>query len=209
MVVLRKTGAPTEVVLVHSPYPGRLKFQGIPSSLFAAIGPFVRAHGGRSVSYMDPHGPSEAFYRELRSVLASGAVRALCISTSTAAIEETAKIAAMAGELSPATLVIVGGPHEDSVYPKSAKKIPGVHLSLAGEAESALQWVLAELLSRGSTARQFLAALKPTLFQQDGVSGRFTVASAAWPTPLEFDRGISRQRTAYSSTRRRIGARPG
>lgn len=194
MAVLRETAAPTEVLLVHAPYPGRLKFQGVPSSLFAAIGPFVAANGDRDVSYLDPRGPSVAFYQRLRTTLASGRVRALCISTSTAAIEETARIAALSAEVSPATLVVVGGPHEDSVDRKSAMSVPGVHLSIAGDAESALQRVLEQFLSAGTSAQEFLAGLTPSLFDHERTSGRFTVACAGWVAPFAFDRGANRHR---------------
>ena len=194
MVVLRETAAPTEVVLVHAPYPGRLKFQGVPSSLFAAIGPFVAANGDRDVSYLDPRGPSRGFYRRLRTTLASDRVRVLCISTSTAAIEETARIAALTAELSPATLVVVGGPHEDSVGRKSAMSVPGVHLSIAGDAESPLQRVLEEFLSTGTSALGFLASMTPALFDDERISGRFTVACTAWVAPFAFDRGANRHR---------------
>lgn len=131
MHVLRENAGPSEVLLVHAPYPGKLKFPGVPSSLFSAIGPFVSANGPAPVSYLDPVAPSDGFYRRLEGVLAGGTVRVLCVSTSTAAIEECARVAEAAARVSPGTLVVVGGPHEDAVEAKAADVLPGVHLSIA------------------------------------------------------------------------------
>jgi len=194
MVILRQAVDPTEVLLIHSPYPGRLKFQGVPSSLFAAIEPFVVANPDRQVSYLDPRGPNPEFYEQLRSLLATGQVRALCISTSTAAIEETARIAALAGRTAPDTLVVVGGPHENDIEQKSATRVPDVHVSISGEAGAALRWVLERFLAGDRDATAFAQALAPDEFQTADICGRFTVACRAWPAPVAFDRGQSRHR---------------
>lgn len=189
MVVLREATTATELLLVHAPYPGRLKFQGIPSSLFAAIGPFVRANGHRTVSYLDPATPSDSFYARLRTLLASGRVRAVCVSTSTAAIGETARVARIAMETAPATLVVVGGPHENSVKLKAATRLPGAHLSFGGEAESALRWVLERFLSQENSADAFIQRLAARDFRRQRLSGRFTVTSASWGASCQFDFG--------------------
>ena len=194
MVVLRQTTDPSEVVLVHSPYPGRLKFQGIPSSLFAAIGPFVVANPERAVSYLDPRGPSESFHDHLGDVLTSGKVRVLCISTSTAAIEETARIASIAAARAPETLVVVGGPHEDGVDRKTAEAVSGVHFSISGDAESALRAVLELFLSCGRGASEFVDEFTPAQLRSDDVDGQFMVACSAWPSPLSFDNGPSKHK---------------
>ena len=65
MQILSESTGPTEVLLVHAPYPGRLKFQGIPCSLFAAVGPFAAKKGSVQVSYLDPVAPTGAFYQRL------------------------------------------------------------------------------------------------------------------------------------------------
>ena len=70
MVVLRQAVDPTDVLLVHAPYPGRLKFQGTPSSLFAAVGPFVLANPdleGGTYTFTDT-----AYWREGGSLQSSG-----------------------------------------------------------------------------------------------------------------------------------------
>ena len=75
------------VLLLHSPYPGRLMFRGIPSSMLAAATPFLLSRRGQEerVGYLDPVTASPAFYDRLGTILANGQVRVLCVSTSTAA----------------------------------------------------------------------------------------------------------------------------
>lgn len=194
MLILRQAVDPTEVLLVHAPYPGRLKFQGVPSSLFAAAGPFIANNPLRQVSYLDPRGPSSEFYGQLRALLASGGVRALCISTSTAAIEETERIAHLAAQVSPDTLVVVGGPHENDIEQKTATRLDGVHLSIAGDAGAALRWLLERFLAGEPGASSFVQSLSPTDLQTADICGRFVVANCAWPVPVTFDRGVSRYR---------------
>lgn len=183
MHVLRESTGPSEVLLVHAPYPGALKFSGVPSSLFSAIGPFVAAHGPASVSYFDPVTPSECFYRRLQDVLALGSVRVLCISTSTAAIEECSRVAGIAARVSPNTLVVVGGPHEDAVETKVAVALPSVHLSIAGDAGLALKVVLECFLDQNVSPARFLGEL-PAALASAAPTGEFTVSCAAWPQPF-------------------------
>ena len=194
MVVLQQAVDPTEVLLVHAPYPGRLKFQGSPSSLFSAVGPFVLANPDVQVSYLDPRGPSPEFYSHLTKLLSSGRVRALCISTSTAAIGETARIAGIAKEVAPDTLVVAGGPHENAVREKLAQRVPGVHVSIGGEAEDTLRWILERFLSGDADADRFLATICPESFQPDALTGRFTLHCSSWESHEEFDFGLSRHR---------------
>jgi radical SAM superfamily enzyme YgiQ (UPF0313 family) len=162
--------------------------------MFAAASPFVVANPDRQVSYLDPGCPTVEFYRHLEGLLATGRVRALCISTSTAAIEETARIAATSSLLAPETLVIVGGPHENDIGTKSANRLPGVHISIGGEAPSALQCVLELYLSDNRTAAEFARDLHPGELDEAPTCGMFTVANCNWPARVEFDRGPSRFR---------------
>lgn len=194
MVVLRQAMDPTDVLLVHAPYPGRLKFQGIPNSLFAAVGPFVLANPDCQVSYLDPRGPSPEFYSHLTRLLSSGRVRALCISTSTAAIGETARIAGIAKTVAPETLVVAGGPHEDAVQEKVAQRVPGVHVSLGGDAEDALRWVLEQFLAGDADPDRFLASVCPETLRSGTLTGRFTVSCSSRPSLDELDLGPSRHR---------------
>lgn len=191
MVILPQAEHPPEVLLVHAPYPGRLKFQGVPSSLFAAAGPFVVANPHCSVGYLDPRGPTDEFYGRLRSLLAGRGVRVVCISTSTAAIEETARIALLCSETSPDTLVVVGGPHEDAVEQKVANRVDGVHVSIGGEAESALKWLLERFLACEQSASEFLRRLVPSALLTARITGRFSVACCSWAVPCEIDGGPS------------------
>ncbi|MCA8952057.1 MAG: radical SAM protein [Planctomycetes bacterium] len=194
MDVFRQAVTPPEVLFVHAPYPGRLKFRAVPSSMFAAAGPFVVANRDRQATYLDPGSPTPEFYAHLESLLATGRVRALCISTSTAAIEETARIAATSSLLAPETLVIVGGPHENDIDNKSANRLPGVHLSIGGEASSALRNLLELYLSDNRTAEEFVRGLHPRNLTEADTCGTFTVASSCWPAGVEFDQGPSRFR---------------
>lgn len=188
---MQEARGPSEILLVHAPYPGRLKFQGIPSSMLAAIGPFVRANGCESVSYLDPRGPSPGFYKQVEGLLKSGRVRAMCVTTSTAAIGETTRLAALAANVAPEVLVVVGGPHEDAVFEKVAQRVPGVHLSISGEAEVALRVLLENFLQSGQCAEGFVADLTPFTFAKSREGGRFTVACCRWEKPHAFDYGLS------------------
>src|SRR5262249_29216250 len=110
--VVRRAFSGTRVLLVHAPYPGRLKFDGQPTSLLSAAGSLVRdlaAEGrGDEVGYLDPREASQEFYEDLVMIAAYGDLRVACISTSTAAIEEAAKIALCLRLTSPNTLIIAG-----------------------------------------------------------------------------------------------------
>lgn len=168
----------TEVLLVHAPYPGRLMFSGVPSSLLAAIGPFVERNGASSVGLLDPGVPSQAFDAELRRILAAGSVRCVCISTSTAAIEEAARVACIAKELCPGALVLLGGPHEDDVDMPSAQVLDAVDVSVSGDGEFALCRLLELFLAADQPPDEFCSeALRAGL---DAVeAGRFRVALAS------------------------------
>lgn len=175
----------TTLLLVHAPYPARLKFQAPPSSLLSAIAPFARAVDGGLVGeetklgLLDPGGTSPAFYEHLRAVLQGGSVRAVCVSTSTAAIEETAKVVRVVREeLGDEVLVVVGGPHEDDVEEKVATRMEGVDLSIAGEAEYVLDFVLREYLAKGGGLR-FVEELLERLpsAELSGGAGEVTASS--------------------------------
>lgn len=147
----------TAVLLVHAPYPGRLKFEGLPSSLLHAIGPFAASGAaedlGAPLGFLDPGTPSPAFYARLGELAAGGRLRAVCISTSTAAIEETARIVRVVRDLAgDEVLVVVGGPHEDDCEEKVGVRLAGVDLSIGGDAEHVLEFALREHLERDATA---------------------------------------------------------
>lgn len=142
-LVVHEPGPDTRVLLVHAPYPGRLKFEGQPSSLLTAAGPLVREleQAGRlaEVGLLDPPAPSEDFYAELECLAAGGRLRVACISTSTAAIEEAARVAqVLRAAAGPELLVVAGGPHEDDCPVPMAERLSEVDLSIGGDAEDAL-----------------------------------------------------------------------
>jgi radical SAM superfamily enzyme YgiQ (UPF0313 family) len=171
----------TEVLLVHAPYPGRLMFEGHPTSMLSAIAPFAARSGTSAVGYLDPGTPSEAFYSRLREL--SRTARVVCISTSTAAIEEASRVAleARAGggeEL----LVLGGGPHEDDCAEKMAERIPEVDLSIAGDAEHLLADVLDAFLGTEATPSEFCTALVPPLISH--ALGRGVASSCWWDGPV-------------------------
>lgn len=147
------------MLLVHAPYPGQLKFDAQPSSLMTAAGPLVRslAAEGRleEVGYLDPGAPTAAFYRELEHLTAGGGLQVVCVSTSTAAIEEARRIARVVREAAPQEVLIVGGgPHEDDIDEPMAERLPEFDLSIAGDAEDALGVVcLAALRTERGAAR--------------------------------------------------------
>lgn len=179
----------TSVLLVHSPYPGRLKFDGLPSSLLHAIGPFAASgfpgEHGEPLGYLDPGTPSRGFYNRLQRLAAGGRLRAVCISTSTAAIEETARIIKVlrngAGD---DLLIVVGGPHEDDCDVKVASAIPGVDISISGEAEYVLEWILQEHL-RGQAGPPDLCEQLANLLSAELqlTAGVGAITSPWWNTP--------------------------
>ena len=156
-VVIRKANASTRVLLVHAPYPGRLKFDSQPSSLLCAASGVIEAldEQGRldEVGYLDPRGATEEFYKELSSIVAAGNVQVVCASTSTAAIEEAARVASVSRASAPGDVLIVGGgPHEDDVDEKMAHRLTDYDISIAGDAEQVLWSVVRMALERGSAA---------------------------------------------------------
>ena len=127
-------------------------FEGVPTSLLAAIGPFAERHGTASLGLMDPGAPSPEFDAELDGFVRDGQVRCVCISTSTAAIEEAAKVAVRVKEQNADVLVILGGPHEDDMDVRAAHKLSGVDVSIAGEAEFGLRSLLEAFLDEDGSA---------------------------------------------------------
>ena len=156
-----------KVLLVNAPYPGKLRFEAQPSSLLTAIGPFARkmAADGRDdeLGILDPGESSEEFYEELSDSLESAPIRAVCISTSTSAIEETARIVQYVRDLAgDEVLIIAGGPHEDAVEERIASRMPGVDLSIAGQAGSVLERVLTRALKSTAPPSKVIAQLPGT-----------------------------------------------
>ena len=82
MVVPQATPG-TVVLLIHAPYPAQPRFDGLPSSLLSASARLIEYLAERGIPFglMDPGASSEAFYEDLETVLRSGSVRAVCIST--------------------------------------------------------------------------------------------------------------------------------
>lgn len=191
VVAIRPAEPGTEVLLVHAPYPAKLRFDGLPSSLLSAAAQLVgrMVEQGRAVGLLDPGEASPSFYEELERILRSGSVRVVCISTSTAAIEEAAKVAGLSKALAPsAPLVVLGGPHEDACRLKAAEAIPSVDVSIAGDGEHVLAelvdaWLLASPADVGSVLRK--------LERVQHLRGRGTITSRAWgsPTSRSFDVG--------------------
>lgn len=178
----------TEVLLVHVPYPGRLKFDGAPSSLLAAATPLASALGadGRAdrVGIIDPRADDSAYYAALEDALRGGNVRVVCLSSSTAAIEVTARTVRFVREmLGERVLIIVGGPHEDDVEEKVAQRIAGVDLSIAGEVEHVLAAVVQAYLEDDDTPGEFSRSLPAKLGDLGVVAGQGTITSAHWPPP--------------------------
>lgn len=194
--VIPPAGPKTRVLLVHAPYPGRLKFEALPSSLLHAFAPFAEslAKEGREedLGYLDPIAPSVSFTTALTSVLLNGQIRAVCISSSTAAIEETATIVSrvrtVAGD---DVLVLVGGPHEDASEKKSAEELDGVDLSIAGDAEYLLDCLLGDFLERDERPADFCRALAERLRSLPVRCGQVEVTSRFWDKPRRrsFDWG--------------------
>ena len=183
------------MLLVNAPFPGRLKFQANPSSMLNAITPFVQSCEQNNVEpgvgYLDPGEPSHEFWGSLRELLLRGHVRAVCLSSSTAAIEEAAKIVSLVQDLAPSVLLIAGGPHEDDCREKMANRIPGIDLSIGGEAEFVLDFVLRSFLNAEMESASFCAWLGEVLALAPISAGRFTVSSSWWgrPASRDFDFG--------------------
>lgn len=127
----------TRVLAIHAPYPGRLMFYAEPTSLLYALAPLASslAAQGRldELGLLDPGCSSEAFYGELEELLSIAPVRIVCVSASTAAIEEAARVVeTVRTTLGQGVLVVLGGPHEDGCQEKAATRIEGVDLSVSG-----------------------------------------------------------------------------
>lgn len=185
----------TQVLLLHVPYPGKLKFVGFPSSLLQAIAPFAHLLVERGeldvLGVLDPGTASQDYRVRFRELIASRSLRVLCISTSTAAVEEAAWAVAVARELrGEELLVVVGGPHEDDTPEKSGSRIPGVDLSMAGEAEEVLAAVLERYLAAELAPEDFLRDLDAEVdrMQKGGLRGGLvTLASHWWGTERRLD----------------------
>lgn len=179
------------VLLIHAPYPGKLRFDGLPSSLLSASSILVKGLAERGIPFgiMDPGSATPSFYARLAEILRSGVVRAVCIATSTAAIEETARIAQLARQLSPNALVVVGGPHEDDCGLKVAEAIEDVDVSIAGDAEYVFAALVERHLEAASRAR--VADALHALDDAASLQGRGVVTSRAWGLPMSrsFDFG--------------------
>lgn len=170
-----------ETLFVHAPYPGRLRFHGVPGSLLAAAAPYVRALAASgdlgTVGLLDPGEASAPFYERLEGLLRRGSVRGVCISTSTAAIEEAGRIARLVKASAPGALVVLGGPHEDG-SPGSALRLPGVDLSLGAGSGAFLAHTLKSFRERDQEPAAFVRELGPG---QEGPSADLTAWSAHWP----------------------------
>lgn len=189
--------AQTSVLLIHSPYPGRLKFDGLPSSLLHAIGPFAASGfhdaAAESLGYLDPGTPSRGFYKQLRGIAASRKLRVACISTSTAAIEETAQIIRVLREEAHSDLlIIVGGPHEDDCQVKVATAVPGVDISISGDAEYVLDWILQEHLRGQASPPELCERLARLLSAGMHLTAGVGAITCSWwnaPSTRTFDFG--------------------
>jgi anaerobic magnesium-protoporphyrin IX monomethyl ester cyclase len=185
MLLVPEPSLGTEVLLIHAPYPGTLRFEAAPTSLLHAIAPLAHAMAARGalsrLGLLDPGNSSAQFFDELRALLRGGRVRVVAISTSTAAIEETARIVAtVRGELGDAALILVGGPHEDDCEEKVAHRIPGVDLSIGGDAEFALRHIIECFLEAGISPEAFVRELPQSLTRPAIAAGRFVVSSPWW-----------------------------
>ena len=176
-LVIEEAGPQTRVLLVHAPYPGRLKFDGQPSSLMSAAASLVSDLDSEDrlneVGWLDPGFPSEDFYQTLEHVAGGGELRVACISTSTAAIGEAARIARVLRELAGESLLIVGGgPQEDDCELPMAERLPEIDVSIGGDGEDVLCSIAMEYLRCEKSRWKFLeevhSLLKTHLFTGGG-----------------------------------------
>lgn len=184
----------TAVLFIHAPYPAKLRFDGLPSSLLSASARLIEYLAATGVSFglMDPGTTSEGFYETLERVLRSGSIRVVCISTSTAAIEETARIVSTVRRLcGPGPLVVAGGPHEDACRLKVAEAIDGVDVSVAGDGEYVLLALVQRFLTASGGDGAVLDALGTLGATPLWFRGRGVVTSRVWGAPLgrPFDFG--------------------
>ena len=182
--IIQDASTTTSVLLLHVPYPGKLKFHGMPSSLLHAVSVFAHrlAREGQleQLGIFDP-GTADASYRDkLASLLRAPDLRVLCLSSSSAASEELAYAVDLARALRGDDLfILVGGPHEDDCEQKVADRVPGVDLSIAGDAEEVLDFVLATFLALAETPQHFVAALPAELAKHQLRGGRVTLTGAS------------------------------
>lgn len=198
------------VLLVHAPYPGKLRFDGLPSSLLSATALLIGSlkERGIRVGLMDPGSSSDAFYADLERILRAGEVRVVCISTSTAAIEETARIVrTIRAVCVRPPLVVVGGPHEDACRVKVADAIDGVDISIAGDAEHVLARIVLHYLASGQTAASARSALASIAREGENLRGRGTITSHSWGQPFSRDFDFGPTEVEPFHTRCRV-ARP-
>lgn len=184
----------TAVLLIHAPYPAIPRFDGLPSSLLSASTRLLEYLAERGISFglMDPGSSSETFYGSLELILRSGSVSVVCISTSTAAIEETVRIARLVRSICGwKTLVVVGGPHEDACRLKVAEAVPEVDASIAGDGEFVLRELVRLFLELPDGANSVTKALEFLGQAQPSLRGRVTVTSRIWGPPFgrAFDFG--------------------
>jgi len=180
---LTPPGLATEVLLLHAPYPGPLKFNGIPSGPLAAIGTLARLLAARGeldrLSLLDPGSANDDYRADLRAALSNSHLRVLLISTSTASIEEAIAAANLARRLrGPELLIVLGGPHEDGVQEKAAHKIPEVDVSISGEVENVLAALVTEFLTQDEPPGAFLRAI-PSASWNTLVGGGVKIATRA------------------------------
>ena len=158
--MVKDAAADTRVLLIQAPYPGRIMFDSLPTSLLYAVGPAIRAVPGAkdALGVLAPSSGGRVFEDQLRHILALASPEAVFVSTSTAAIEETQRIVrAVRHELGEAPLVVVGGPHEDTCTEKVAWRVPGVDLSVAGTGQGILEHLTLGLLVRKMSKHALLA----------------------------------------------------
>lgn len=198
VLVIPTASAATEVLLIHAPYPGVLRFPGHPTSLLHAAAPLADALASRGelgrLGLLDPGNTSEQFYEDLRVLIERAPVRVVAISTSTAAIEETARIVELVHETrGDEVLVVVGGPHEDDVDEKAASRIAGVDVSVAGDGGFALRALAESFLARNAERpAAFVRGLSERLSSAPDRRGRFVVTSRWLENgPVAFDFGPS------------------
>lgn len=184
-LVIPTADAATEVLLIHAPYPAQPRFDSLPSSLLSACELLLLdlAEEGVRAGLLDPVSSSEEFYETLEAILAGGAARVALVSTSTAAIEETARIVALARRLRPEVLIVVGGPHEDYCELKVAEALPAVDVSIAGEAGDLLRRIVLAFLEQATGSSCDGGRLLIDALAQEGLVGRGEITTRAWGEP--------------------------
>ncbi len=165
----------TEILMVQAPYPGVSKFVGRPTSLLAAcskISPQIMSKLG----YIDRQWIDVEVVDRVRQLCRNGRVRVVCISTSTAAIQQAASIARAVRETSGGSvLVIAGGPHEDDCQEKIANRMSELFdISIGGEAEYALAALLSNYFAADFTPATFIRELDA--LDLSAVPRRFSIA---------------------------------